>query len=197
MITPGQIATELGLLGTGGGWIFWALIVLAFGIAYSLLTLWNSLHFPDAPFLSSREWTRLLRQPAQAKEAFRTLTARLANEADPSLVLQETAQRLFARPERRFPFAFVMIGAAPLIGLLGTVSGMFKTFSGMSAAVSSPLDVISSGISEALITTQTGLVIGVPTYIVCAILKSRYDDLIQRYRQLETRVLREKGTVSH
>jgi biopolymer transport protein ExbB len=197
MITPAQFLTELELLGTGGGWIFWALIVLAFGIAYALLTLWSSLHFPDAPFLSPRDWTRLLRQPAEAQDAFRTLADKIANGSDPGRVLQETGQRLFAKPDRRFPFAFVMIGAAPLIGLLGTVSGMFKTFSGMSVAANSPIDVISSGISEALITTQTGLVIGVPTYIVCAILKSRYDDLVQRYRQLESRILLEKGTAAH
>ncbi len=83
-----------------------------------------------------------------------------------------------------------MIGAAPLVGLLGTVSGMFTTFHGMStASASAPVDVISAGISQALITTQTGLVIGVPTYIVCAWLKSRYENLVLRFRQLESQLL--------
>jgi biopolymer transport protein ExbB len=90
-----------------------------------------------------------------------------------------------------------MIGAAPLLGLLGTVSGMFKTFGGMAtSSVNAPIDVISAGISEALITTETGLVIGVPTLIVCTLLKSRYDDLVLRYRRLESQLLQASATPS-
>jgi biopolymer transport protein ExbB/TolQ len=67
---------------------------------------------------------------------------------------------------------------------------MFKTFRGMSAeAIAAPIDVISAGISEALITTQTGLIIGVPTFIICAWLKSRHDELVLRYSRLESALL--------
>ncbi|MDF1656739.1 MAG: MotA/TolQ/ExbB proton channel family protein [Verrucomicrobiales bacterium] len=85
-----------------------------------------------------------------------------------------------ARILRRIDFCFVLIGAAPLVGLLGTVSGMLATFSGL--AVSSgaaPVETISDGISKALITTQTGLVIAIPTFIVCTLLKRRQQNLIQ------------------
>ena len=120
----------------------------------------------------------------------RELSENVSLSSDPGRHLQEIGQRLFSRPERRFPFAFVMISVAPLIGLLGTVSGMFKTFGGMASNVAiSPIDVISGGISEALITTQTGLVIGVPTFIVCAWLKSRHDALVIRFRRLESQLL--------
>ncbi len=94
---------------------------------------------------------------------------------------QVLAEHDFAKPRRRIPFAFVLIGAAPLIGLLGTVSGMLTTFSGLSGATqSTPLDVISRGISEALITTQAGLIIAVPSLMVCTLLKSRFDTLQQK-----------------
>ncbi|MEM7011335.1 MAG: MotA/TolQ/ExbB proton channel family protein [Verrucomicrobiota bacterium] len=85
--------------------------------------------------------------------------------------------------KRRIEFCFVLIGAAPLVGLLGTVDGMLKTFSGLSRSTgggSAPIDAISGGISEALITTQTGLIIAVPTLIVCTILNIRHRNL--RYR---------------
>jgi biopolymer transport protein ExbB/TolQ len=59
----------------------------------------------------------------------------------------------------------------------------------MAVAASAPIDVISDGISEALITTQTGLIIGVPTFIVCAWLKSRYDELLLHFQKLESRLL--------
>ena len=51
------------------------------------------------------------------------------------------------------------------------------------------MDVISGGIYEALITTMTGLVIGVPTFIVCTWLKMRFDELVLRFRQLESQLL--------
>jgi biopolymer transport protein ExbB len=190
-----QILTELRDLSSGGGWIFWALIALAFGIAYSLVTLWNSLRFPDATVLNSQEWRQLLLRPGSSTETLERLSTSLSSARDPGRYLQEIGQHLFAIPDRRFPFAFVMIGAAPLLGLLGTVSGMFTTFGGMaSSATNSPIDVISEGISEALITTETGLVIGVPTLIVCTLLKSRFDDLVLRFRRLESQLLQQSAT---
>ncbi len=193
MSFAGQILTELRHLSSGGGWIFWALIVLAFGIAYALTTLWNSLRFPDATVLSSSEWQSLLHHPGSAPEPLARLSSRISEAPDPDRCLQEIGRHLFAIPDRRFPFAFVMIGAAPLLGLLGTVSGMFKTFGGMaSVAANSPIDVISEGISEALITTETGLVIGVPTLIVCTLLKSRFDDLVLRFHRLESQLLQQR-----
>ncbi|MGY8644132.1 MAG: MotA/TolQ/ExbB proton channel family protein [Verrucomicrobiales bacterium] len=53
----------------------------------------------------------------------------------------------------------------------------------------SPIDVISGGISEALITTQTGLIIGVPTFMVCAFLKSRHEELVLNFRRFEFQLL--------
>lgn len=80
-----------------------------------------------------------------------------------------------ARVRRRFDFAFMLIGVAPLLGLLGTVSGMFTTFDGMAAPSSgAPIGVISRGVSEALLTTQTGLVIAVPSFVFCALLRASY-----------------------
>jgi biopolymer transport protein ExbB len=194
MIPSEKILTELHAIGSGGGWLFWALIVLAFAIAYALMGLWSALRFPEATVLSPRDWTRLLRGPAENPDVLAKLSGELSRVADPGRTLQEIGQRLFARPDRRFPFAFVMISAAPLIGLLGTVSGMFTTFDGIAANVAEkPIDVISKGIFEALITTETGLVIGVPTFIVCACLKSRHDALVLHFHLIESRLLGELG----
>ena len=74
--------------------------------------------------------------------------------------------------ERRFPVIAVMIALAPLAGLLGTVSGMLATFAGLaSQATAKPIDGISSGISEALVTTQTGLFMAIPAAFLFVILK--------------------------
>src|SRR5512145_1481121 len=55
-----------------------------------------------------------------------------------------------------------MAGAAPLIGLLGTVWGIMRAFHDMAVAGSSSPSVVAAGIAEALITTATGLVVAVP-----------------------------------
>lgn len=58
----------------------------------------------------------------------------------------------------------VCVGAAPLVGLLGTVTGMLTTFGALSAGTGGDqtMSLIAAGISEALITTETGLVIALP-----------------------------------
>lgn len=74
--------------------------------------------------------------------------------------------------ERRLPFLGVLIAAAPLLGLLGTVAGMLISFDGLAGSTGGePIDTISVGISKALVTTQAGLVIAVPAAFLLALLK--------------------------
>lgn len=55
-----------------------------------------------------------------------------------------------------------MVAAAPLLGLLGTVMGMIATFSALAARGTASSEALSEGISQALITTQVGLVVALP-----------------------------------
>ena len=56
----------------------------------------------------------------------------------------------------------VLVVSAPLLGLLGTVKGMITTFLVLSARGTASIELISTGISEALVTTQVGLVAALP-----------------------------------
>jgi biopolymer transport protein ExbB len=58
----------------------------------------------------------------------------------------------------------VGVTAAPLLGLFGTVTGMLATFSALSSGSGGEktMSMIAAGISEALITTETGLVVALP-----------------------------------
>ncbi len=56
-----------------------------------------------------------------------------------------------------------IVSVAPMLGFLGTVSGMINAFEAIAASDQVSAKLVASGISEALITTATGLVIGIPT----------------------------------
>lgn len=88
--------------------------------------------------------------------------------------------------ERRLPFLGVLVAAAPLLGLLGTVAGMLVSFDGMaSAGNAAPIDTISAGISKALVTTQAGLVIAVPAAFMLTLLKRQAESThLELQRQL-------------
>ncbi|GAB4184579.1 MAG: MotA/TolQ/ExbB proton channel family protein [Calditrichia bacterium] len=67
---------------------------------------------------------------------------------------------------------------APLMGLLGTIFGMIKVFDTIKTMGVGQAKALSGGISEALITTATGLVIAIPILLVYYFLNGRTEDLI-------------------
>jgi biopolymer transport protein ExbB len=83
--------------------------------------------------------------------------------------------------EKGLPVLASCAGGAPMLGFLGTVLGMVKTFYDMSAAGSS-LDVglLSNGIYIALITTVGGLFVGIPSYFAYNYLVSRVEELVNK-----------------
>jgi biopolymer transport protein ExbB len=78
----------------------------------------------------------------------------------------------------------ILASVAPLLGLLGTVTGMITTFMVIATSGTGDAKALASGISEALITTQTGLVIAVPGLFLANFLRRRSNNLearIQRF----------------
>ena len=75
------------------------------------------------------------------------------------------------RLERSLSLLGALAGVAPLLGLLGTVSGMIATFDTISTAGTSNPRLLSGGISEALITTQLGLMVAIPLLLAHAWLR--------------------------
>ena len=78
----------------------------------------------------------------------------------------------------------ILAGVAPLLGLLGTVTGMITTFAVIATSGTGDARALASGISEALITTQTGLVVAVPGLFLANFLRRRsinLEDRINRF----------------
>jgi len=75
--------------------------------------------------------------------------------------------------ERLLPFVALAAALAPLLGLLGTVTGMIKTFKLITIFGTGDAKSLSSGISEALITTEFGLIVAIPSLILHALLSRK------------------------
>lgn len=74
---------------------------------------------------------------------------------------------------RLLPFISVTAAVAPLLGLLGTVTGMINTFNRIKIFGTGDAKSLSGGISEALITTEFGLIVAIPALILYAILSRK------------------------
>ena len=88
-------------------------------------------------------------------------------------ILEDTGRLQLMGLQRGLPARATIVAGAPLLGLLGTVIGMIKIFSVVATAGSSITEQLSSGISQALITTATGLVIAIPALFTHSYLESR------------------------
>jgi biopolymer transport protein ExbB len=83
------------------------------------------------------------------------------------------------------------IGAiAPMLGLFGTVLGMIKSFSVVASDIvaSRPI-MLAEGVSEALVTTAAGLVIGIPAMAAYAFFRGRVQSLIAELEAASTRLM--------
>ncbi|HAV61633.1 MAG TPA: hypothetical protein DCY13_04620 [Verrucomicrobiales bacterium] len=88
--------------------------------------------------------------------------------------------------ERRLVLMNIMVSAAPLLGLLGTVLGMLKTFQAISVGTGKTVDLVAQGISEALITTEMGLLIAIPGYFLAYVIKRKKDEYAAFLARLES-----------
>ena len=75
--------------------------------------------------------------------------------------------------QRLLPFIAVCAASAPLLGLLGTVTGIIDTFKLITVFGSGDVKTLSGGISQALITTEFGLIVAIPSLLVHAYLSRK------------------------
>jgi biopolymer transport protein ExbB len=85
-------------------------------------------------------------------------------------ILYEKILAVRPKLERFLPFMALTAAAAPLLGLLGTVTGMIKTFNLITIFGTGDAKSLSSGISEALVTTELGLIVAIPSLILHGLL---------------------------
>jgi biopolymer transport protein ExbB len=85
---------------------------------------------------------------------------------------------------RGLPFIAVGAACAPLLGLLGTVTGIISTFKLITVFGSGDVKMLSAGISEALITTEFGLLVAIPSLLFHAFLSRKARGLLDKMEQM-------------
>lgn len=183
-------STEEGLIAhilKGGVWIFPILFAAALSLSIALfkfLEIWGI-----KPVRSSviRELVDKVKQ-GQQKEALQVaeairgpssglLVQAIDNAHEPKELLEEILLEKIVetqpKVDRLLPVIAVTAATAPLLGLLGTVTGMINTFKLITLFGTGDAKSLSSGISEALITTEFGLIVAIPSLILHAILSRK------------------------
>jgi biopolymer transport protein ExbB len=112
----------------------------------------------------------------------RVLAAGLANRNRDRVVMMEAIEdagrHVMHDLERYLNTLGTIASISPLLGLLGTVTGMIRTFKAITIAGIGNPTAMASGIAEALITTAAGLMVAIPAFVVYRYLRGKVDALV-------------------
>ena len=92
--------------------------------------------------------------------------------------LEAGSSKELAQPFVVINYLSIIASIAPMVGLLGTVSGMVKAFDSIATIGMGQPEVLAGNISEALITTASGMLVGIPTMFFFFYFKNQYGKLV-------------------
>ena len=108
-------------------------------------------------------------------------------------VMYETVLATRLRLNAWLPFIAITSSSAPLLGLLGTVTGIMNTFTLKTVFGTGDPKTLSTGISEALITTEFGLYVAIPSLLLYALLSRKAKRVIDRMEQCAVGLVNQMG----
>lgn len=108
-------------------------------------------------------------------------------------VMYEEVLKTRLKLERFLPFIAIGAAAAPLLGLLGTVTGIINTFKLITVFGSGDVKSLSGGISEALITTEYGLIVAIPSLLIHALLSRKARGVVNEMEKAAVALINENG----
>jgi biopolymer transport protein ExbB len=162
------------------------LAVITYAAAISLLLKLHYRGLTRANDVTVRGWVA---RPEVAPERIRELIRYTQDEVhsidDIEGRFREVEATQVTDMDRRLAFLNVLVIGAPLFGLLGTVLGMLLTFKAIGVGGSSTSEVIARGISEALVCTQTGMMVAIPGLIMAMLAKRRRGEYVAFLARLE------------
>jgi biopolymer transport protein ExbB len=179
---------------TTGGWVMAAMGILSLIMYASAAHLLMSAHhrgLTRATDVALRNWVaRPDSAPASVSELVCYTQDEIHSVKDIEGRFREVEATQVSDLDRRIAFLNVLVISAPLFGLLGTVLGMLLTFKAIGIGGSSASEIIAKGISEALVATQTGMMVAVPGLIMASIAKRWRNEYVAFLVRLESITLR-------
>lgn len=173
-----------------GGWLMLPLAILGlitYGTIFEVIVYLRRYNFAQR---DRDEWEHWIDRPEDASgelgEVIQYTQHDIKSMDDVRARMNEIRHAHLPSVNRRLMFASILVSTAPLTGLLGTVTGMLSTFAGLAVSGGgNTIDLVAGGISEALITTQTGLVLAIPGYVLINTAKRKRDELATFFDQVE------------
>jgi len=165
---------------------------ILYGFCFAALAYVNRGNLNDK---DADKWSEWIEHPEQAKG--RLGEALVYALHGPKLSIKTVGRRfdeirlnLVSSIDRRLLVINTLVAAAPLAGLLGTVTGMLAMFTGLSQGTGAAgMQRVADGMQQALITTQTGLTIALPGLFLGLIIKSKRDRIAATLVRLESLIL--------
>jgi len=150
-----------------GGWAMPAIALVAMVMFSMGMHVFLRLSEKGFSFVSEKKWRSWIDNPDKRKGHIGEMLDFVADSfslKDIATSFDELRMAEIAPFERDLRVMKICVGAAPLLGLLGTVTGMLATFEALASGSGGEktMSLVAKGISEALITTETGLVIALP-----------------------------------
>ena len=195
-MAPAQEEMKLSLieLASKGGWLMIVLLLLSFVAIYIFGSKWWLIRKAGQINRNFMRDIRDLIHDGKIKSAlelcrrYNSPVARLVEKGierigrplqDIQTAVENTGSVEVARLEKGLPMLATIAGGAPMIGFLGTVTGMISAFFNMSVAGNNiDITLLSGGIYEAMVTTVGGLFVGIIAYFGYNFLTSQISDLV-------------------
>ena len=191
-----------------GGWVMYPMAALSFTmvllIIYYMLTIRQGnivsdkfMNAADA-LIRKQDYLGLIAVCNRENEAIARITYKTLDFAtkNPTASFEEVREVTEAEGSRqasllnqRITYLADVGSVAPLVGLLGTVTGMIRSFHDLSAATGAVQSQVGAGVSEALIATAGGLSIGIPALIFHSIFRGRVQMMISELEAAMTHLM--------
>ncbi len=176
-----------------GGYVMWPIILCSIAAAAifveRLWTLQESRVLPKELTRKVIQWIetrdlndKMIAALEQNSPLGKVIAVGLANRNRARDILAErvadTGRHVVHELERFIGMLGTIASIAPLLGLLGTVTGIIRAFNDLSLKGSGDPRILSGGIAEALITTAAGLLVAIPALVGYRYLRGRVEGLV-------------------
>ncbi|TDJ48662.1 MAG: MotA/TolQ/ExbB proton channel family protein [Gammaproteobacteria bacterium] len=201
-----MFASAIGFFQNGGFFMYPIVVVLAVGLAISLeryfylsktsvtnRMVWNKI----TPYIKAGKFQEAASVTEKSKSAVGQILSYglyrikgAARRDDIEKAMEESLMEVMPRLEKRTHYLATFANIATLLGLLGTIIGLIRAFTAVSAAnPAEKADLLSASISVAMNTTAFGLMVAIPLLLMHTVLQSKTTEIVDSLEMVAVKFL--------